>query len=248
MMTLIVSCNGSKTNNQINGIVITAQDNLSVVKEEETLQLYAEVISLTFFQEVKWNSSDGEVATVYDEGLGLCVRAGMVKILATSVEDESITQSFALIVEENLLEVTLYKASHHGYHGSNLQELLNILNQKAVAISAAKANQYTTTPTGPSQNNTYNLNAASGHPAAEAISRIYKAPNISRNLNVYWNAVNGTMKFCSYGEDDFIFTGSTPLKCYYDLSLTNGQPIWNSTLNDFENKVRGEENFKLHQN
>ena len=113
MMTLIVSCNGSKTNNQINGIVITALDNLSVVKEEETLQLYAEVISLTFFQEVKWNSSDGEVATVYDEGLGLCVRADTVKILATSVEDESITQSFALIVEENLLEVTLYKASHH---------------------------------------------------------------------------------------------------------------------------------------
>ena len=139
MMTLIVSCNGSKTNNQINGIVITAQDNLSVVKEEETLQLYAEVISLTFFQEVKWNSSDGAVATVYDEGLGLCVRAGMVKILATSVEDESITQSFALIVEENLLEVTLYKASHHESHDSNPQELLNTLNPKNSSYFCSKS-------------------------------------------------------------------------------------------------------------
>ena len=36
----------------------------------------------------------------------------------------------------------------------NLKELLNTLNPKAVAISAARANQYNATPTGPSQNNT----------------------------------------------------------------------------------------------
>ena len=152
-----------------------------------------------------------------------------------------------LIVNEDLPEVTLYKASHHGSHGSNSQELLDTLNPKAVAISAARANQYQDTPGAPQKDKTYNLNAASGHPAAAAIERIYKAPNISQNLNVYWNAVNGTMKFTSYGENDFIFTGSKTMKGYYDLSLTNGKPVWNDELKDFENKVSGEENYKLHE-
>lgn len=152
-----------------------------------------------------------------------------------------------LLKNEDLPEVTLYKASHHGSHGSNTQELLDTLNPKAVAISASRANQYQETPTGPQENKTYNLNAASGHPAAEAIARIYKAPNISRNLNVYWNAVNGTMKFTSYGKNDFTFTGSTPLKGYYDLTVTGGKAVWNSEKGDFENKVTGEENFKLHE-
>ena len=152
-----------------------------------------------------------------------------------------------LLVNEDLPEVTLYKASHHGSHGSNSQELLDTLNPKAVAISAARANQYQDTPGAPQKDKTYNLNAASGHPAAAAIERIYKAPNISQNLNVYWNAVNGTMKFTSYGENDFIFTGSKTMKGYYDLSLTNGKPVWNDELKDFENKVSGEENYKLHE-
>lgn len=152
-----------------------------------------------------------------------------------------------LMQNEDLPEVTLYKASHHGSHGSNSQEFLDTLNPKAVAISAARANQYQDTPGAPSKNNTYNLNGASGHPSAAAIERIYKAPNISKNLNVYWNAVNGTMKFTSYGEDDFTFTGSPTIKGYYDLTLTNNKAVWNDSLNDFENKVTGEENCRLHE-
>ena len=153
----------------------------------------------------------------------------------------------SLLKNEDLPEVTLYKASHHGSHGSNSQELLDTLNPKAVAISAARANQYNAEPGAPQSGRTYNLNGASGHPAAEAIERIYKAPNISQNLNVYWNAVNGTMKFTSYGKNDFIFTGSTPIKGYYDLTLTGGAAVWNEELQDFENRVTGEENFKLHE-
>ncbi len=152
-----------------------------------------------------------------------------------------------LLANEELPEVTLYKASHHGSHGSNSQAFLDTLNPKAVAISAARANQYHDTPGAPQQNRTYNLNAASGHPAAAAIERIYKAPNISQNLNVYWNAVNGTMKFTSYGENDFEFSGSQTMKGYYDLTLTNGLPVWNAELKDFENKVTGEENYRLHE-
>lgn len=153
----------------------------------------------------------------------------------------------SLMRNEELPEVTLYKASHHGSHGSNTQELLNTLNPRGVAISAARANQYNATPGPANPNYTYNLNAASGHPAAEAISRIYQAPNISENLNVYWNAVNGTMKFTTYGEDSFEFNGSETMKGYYDLTLTDGTPVWNEEKNDFENKVEGEENKKFHE-
>lgn len=152
-----------------------------------------------------------------------------------------------LLKNEDLPEVTLYKASHHGSHGSNTQELLDTLNPKAVAISAARADRYGVDPSGPQENKTYNLNAASGHPAAAAIERIYKAPNISQNLNVFWNAVNGTMKFTTYGKNDFEFTGSKPMKGYYDLTKTNGTAVWNSALQDFENKVTGEENLRLHE-
>lgn len=152
-----------------------------------------------------------------------------------------------LMKNENLPNVTLYKASHHGSHGSNSQELLNKLDPQAVAISAARASNYGDTFIGPQQNKTYNLNAASGHPAAAAIERIYKAPKISSNLNVYWNAVNGTMKFTTHGEDGFTFSGSTPKKGYYDLTKTGGIGSWNESKQDFENRVTGEENFKLHE-
>lgn len=153
----------------------------------------------------------------------------------------------SLLRNEVLPEVTLYKASHHGSHGSNSQELLDTLNPYGVAISAARANQYQAKPGKPAQNNTYNLDGASGHPAAAALDRIYKAPRISENLNVYWNAVNGTMKFTTYGEDNFVFTGSPTMKGYYDLTLTGGIPVWNEELQDFENKVTGEENLRLHE-
>ena len=152
-----------------------------------------------------------------------------------------------LLKNEDLPEVTLYKASHHGSHGSNSQDFLDTLNPKAVAISAARANQYQMDPSGPKKENTYNLNGASGHPAAEAIKRIYKAPNISQNLNVYWSAINGTMKFTSYGNNDFDFQGSPTQKGYYDLTLTNGVGVWDDSINDFKNKVTGEENLKLHE-
>lgn len=160
--------------------------------------------------------------------------------ITTSTEEK-------LLEREYLPEVTLFKAAHHGSHGSNSQEFLNTLNPKSVAISAARANNYNDTPSTPNKNKTYNLNAASGHPAAAAIERIYKIPNISQNLNVYWNACNGTMKFTSYGENNFTFEGSPTMKGYYDLSVTNGTPKWNEELQDFENKVTGEENYRLHE-
>ena len=152
-----------------------------------------------------------------------------------------------LLKNEDLPEVTLYKASHHGSNGSNSQEILDVLNPKAVAISATMNGRYGVKPSAPNPNNTSNLGGIGGHPYEGAIERIYKAPNISQNLNVYWNGVNGTMKFTTYGTNDFTFEGSPTIKGYYDLSLTGGVPVWNEEKQDFENRVTGEENCKLHE-
>lgn len=153
----------------------------------------------------------------------------------------------SLMSREDLPEVTLFKAHHHGSSGSNSSAFLNTINPKGIAISAARANYYNSTPGPASQDNTYNLDGTSGHPHEAAIQRFYETPNISQNLNVYWNAVNGTMKFTSYGTDSFTFSGSPTWKGYYDLTLTDGTPVWNDELNDWENKVTGEENLKFHE-
>ena len=35
------------------------------------------------------------------------------------------------------------------------------------------------------------------------------------------------------------------MKGYYDIEKTGGKGVWNETLQDFENKVTGEENLKF---
>ncbi len=154
----------------------------------------------------------------------------------------------SLVKRVSLPNVTLYKASHHGSNGSNSLELMNVLNPKGVGISAARsAGSYGVDTSKPDKNNSKNLNGVGGHPYEDAISRIYQVPNIMKDLRVYWNMVNGTMCFTSYGENDFTFKGSPTLKGYYDLTLTDGVGVWDDSINDWKNKVTGEENKKLHE-
>ena len=153
-----------------------------------------------------------------------------------------------LLKREDLPNITLYKASHHGSNGSNSQELLNTLNPKGVAISAARySTSYGIAPSEKPTKNDTNLDLAKGHPYEGALERIYKTPNIMSTLDVHWNAVNGTMCYTTYGEDSYTFQGSTPLKGYYDLSKTGGRGVWNDELQDWENRVTGEENKKFHE-
>ncbi|MGI6735430.1 MAG: Ig-like domain-containing protein [Bacilli bacterium] len=153
----------------------------------------------------------------------------------------------SLLRNETLPQVSLYKASHHGSHGSNSQALMDTLNPYMVAIAASRAGAYNKNPGPPNPDDTYNLDGTKGHPAAAAVERIYKIPRISLNLNVFWNAANGTMKFSTNGgANDLVMEGSTPVKGYYDLTKTGGTPVWNEDLQDFENKVTGEENTKFH--
>lgn len=129
-----------------------------------------------------------------------------------------------LLKNESLSPVSLYKASHHGSHGSNTNELLSAIDPFTVGISAAITGSTPETQTG-----------IKGHPAAEAVDRIFKAPKISKNHNVYWNGVNGDMSFTTYGgADDIIFKGSPTIKGYYIQDETGKY-----------NKVTGEENLKF---
>lgn len=150
--------------------------------------------------------------------------------------------------DKDLHEVTLYKASHHGSSGSNTRELLDTLNPKAVAISAARSTtNFGIAPSDKPTKQDTNLDLTGGHPHKETLDRIYKTPNIMKTLDVHWNAVNGTMCYQTTGQNDFKFTGSPTMKGYYDLSSTGGKGVWNEQKGDFENRVTGEEQKKLHE-
>ena len=144
---------------------------------------------------------------------------------ATTDEEEG------LLRYDNLPEVTMYKASHHGSHGSNSRAFLDKINPKEVVISASRALSY--------QNRTnkeVNKEATSGHPADEAIGRIYNTKNIKENLNVYWNMYAGTMKFTTEGEDEAApLEGFGPqrLGYYYNGEYVTGE----ETLRFHETKV-----------
>ena len=101
----------------------------------------------------------------------------------------------SLLTNEVLPEVSLYKASHHGSHGSNSQPLMDTLNPYMVAIAATKAGSYNKEPAPPSPSETYNLDGTKGHPASAAIERIYKIPRTFLNLNVYWNLLTNNEVF-----------------------------------------------------
>lgn len=82
------------------GITITSENNIREIKVNETVQLTAEVFPAGANSSVEWTSSNEEVATVDEEGLVTGVSVGNVEIIATSVENATISQKFALIVEE----------------------------------------------------------------------------------------------------------------------------------------------------
>ena len=84
----------------IDGIAITSEGNVRTIKVGETLQLVAKVFPETADQSVLWASSKAEVATVSENGLVTAVSEGNVDIKATSKVDETISQSFSLIIEK----------------------------------------------------------------------------------------------------------------------------------------------------
>ena len=141
-------------------------------------------------------------------------------------------QELSLIQNENLPEVTMYKASHHASNGSNARAFLDKINPKEVIISASRALSYNNRT-----DTSINKEATSGHPSDDAVGRIYATANIKENLNVYWNMYAGTMKFTTAGTDEAVpLQGFGPERLGY-YEKVNGEYV----------KVTGEENKKFHE-
>ena len=109
VFALFVSGCGQTQTDNIDGITIISEGNVRTIKVGETLQLTAKVFPETADQTVLWSTSKAEVATVSDAGLVTAVSEGNVDVVATSKVDETISQSFALIIEkaeEKVIEPT----------------------------------------------------------------------------------------------------------------------------------------------
>lgn len=91
----------------IEGIAISSANDVRSIQVEQTLQLTAKVYPTNAVQNVTWSTSDSSIATVDSNGVVTGVAAGNVNIIATSTADSTISQSFALIIEEKVPEVIL---------------------------------------------------------------------------------------------------------------------------------------------
>lgn len=84
----------------VSGISITAANNAREIKVDETLQLTATIFPENAEEKgVTWETSNEEFASVSDSGLVKGLAVGNVDIIATSVENKSISQKYSLIVK-----------------------------------------------------------------------------------------------------------------------------------------------------
>lgn len=95
---ILVGC----TESQSSGIEIYSDGNIHNLYLCETLQLNAKVYPQTNNQNVTWSTSDENIATVDQNGLVTAVSYGKVEITSSSVEDNTISQKYLIIVEANL--------------------------------------------------------------------------------------------------------------------------------------------------
>lgn len=98
MVFFVASCEQPSV--KVEGITIKSEENVRTIKVNETLKLTAQVFPEGAVQTVTWESSDQSVATVDANGLVSALAKGNVNIKATSTEDTTISQTFAIIIEE----------------------------------------------------------------------------------------------------------------------------------------------------
>lgn len=82
------------------GITISSENNIRNIEVGESIQLSVQVYNSAASQEVTWTSSNDGIAIVNETGFVTGVGVGNVYIIATSVENENISQSYALIIEK----------------------------------------------------------------------------------------------------------------------------------------------------
>ena len=76
------------------GVEVTSENDVTTIKEEQTLQLTAVVYPENANQSVVWSSSDNLVATVSETGLVTGVSRGQVVITAASSVDSTIVGNY----------------------------------------------------------------------------------------------------------------------------------------------------------
>lgn len=128
------------------------------------------------------------------------------------------------LYKENITNVTVYKAAHHGAvsHNTNTQDFLNYINPEICLISAAIVD-----PLNP--HSPQNVDYSYQHPSYAFLNRIFKAPRLSSSKNVYFNGTMGTIHIADNGTSIPVVTGLGAQRGYY----INGS------------KVIAEENKKL---
>lgn len=99
MVFAVVGCAIETPEEKVLGVTITSENNVRTIKVNETLQLTAKVFPETIDQNVNWSSSNQTIATVSNSGLVTAIAVGNVEITATSVKDQNISFSYALIIE-----------------------------------------------------------------------------------------------------------------------------------------------------
>ena len=99
-LLVVVMLTAGCTKPSVEGITITSEGNVRTIKVEQTLQLTAKVFPENTSQEVVWESSNDEKASVSETGLVTALSEGTVEIIAKSSVDANVKQSYSLIIEK----------------------------------------------------------------------------------------------------------------------------------------------------
>ena len=99
-LLVVVMLTAGCTKPSVEGITITSEGNVRTIKVEQTLQLTAKVFPENASQEVVWESSNDEKASVSETGLVTALSEGTVEIIAKSSVDANVKQSYSLIIEK----------------------------------------------------------------------------------------------------------------------------------------------------
>ena len=98
LLTSFVAISCEQTAVEVKGVVISSTDDVRTVNVSGTLQLNVTVYPEDASQDVVWSSKDEDIATVSDSGLITGVSAGTTSIVATSKNNQNISNEFAIIV------------------------------------------------------------------------------------------------------------------------------------------------------
>ena len=133
---------------------------------------------------------------------------------------ESSGESY-MVNTNQLQDVNLMKASHHGTPNGNSSKLLNKIKPEIVVVSTALINH----------GNGYTNARDQVHPSQKALNNFYNV-----NAKVYCNFTNGTVKITSTGSGSLSVQGLGVISPYY----MNGRTVSGEDNKEFRNTAWGQ--------